>query len=466
MRSLAFKFLLALITVSLTVALLGAAMIHYTTQREFADLALNNAQRTFINRALTYYQLNGSWQGFNRALFQQLAPQQQLQNPQGQPPQNLPQNPQNPAYIFILADADGRVVVQVRPYRIGEMLPDELLAEGIPIFLETQLVGTVITSGEAPTLAPREQQYLESANLSLFYASLGALAVAVFMSLLLTGSLTRPLRELTKAMRVTARGEFGHQAEVRSKDEIGQLANDFNKMSAELAHLNEQRKQMTADIAHDLRSPLTVISGYVESMHDGVLKPTPERLKAILDEVRHLERLVEDLRTLSLADAGEISLNLAPVAPIGLLEQIRAAYQHAAERAGVTLSTQADVDLPRIQADPDRMMQVLGNLVSNAIRHTPRGGSIQCSVASNESGAGRPPSVVFAIRDTGSGIPAADLPRIFDRFYRVDDSRHDERGESGLGLAIAKSIVEMHGGTISVESQPGSGTTFRINLPL
>lgn len=462
MRSLTFKLLLAFIAVSLTVALLGAAMIHYTTQREFAELALNNAQRTFINRALTYYQLNGSWQGFNRAFFQQLAPQQQLQNPPPHQPQqpSLPPDPQNPAYIFMLADADGKIVVQVKPYRTGETLPADVLAEGTPIYLEGQLIGTVITSGNAPSLAPREQQYLESANLALFYASLGALAVAIFMSLLLTNSLTRPLRELTQAMRITARGEFGHQAVVRSKDEIGQLAQDFNQMSAELARLNEQRKQMTADIAHDLRSPLTVISGYVESMHDGVLKPTPERLKAIQDEVRHLERLVEDLRTLSLADAGELSLNLAPVAPDGLLEQVYAAYHHAAERVGMALTIQSESELPHIQVDPDRMMQVLGNLVGNAIRHTPRGGMV-----SVQSAVHHPSSIIFTVADTGPGIPVKDLPRIFDRFYRGDDSRQSSR-ESGLGLAIAKSIVEAHGGRISVESKIGEGTTFGIVLPV
>lgn len=460
MRSLTFKLLLAFVTVSLTVALLGATMIHYATQREFADLALNNAQRTFINRALTYYQLNGSWQGFNRALFQQLAPQQQSPR----------LDPQNSAYIFMLADAAGKVVVQVKPYHTDETLPAGVLAEGTPIYLEGQWIGTVIASGDAPALAPREQQYLESANLSLFYASLAAMAVAIFISLLLTSSLTRPLRELTQAMRITARGEFGHQAVVRSKDEIGQLAQDFNQMSAELARLNEQRKQMTADIAHDLRSPLTVIAGYVESMHDGVLKPTPERLKAIQDEVRHLERLVEDLRTLSLADAGELSLNIAPIAPAGLLEQIQVAYQHAAERAGVALTTRAESELPHIQADPDRMMQVLGNLVSNAIRHTPQGGSVsvQSSVISDQYSVNSSQLITdhylqFTVTDTGSGIPAADLPRIFDRFYRGDDARQSS-SESGLGLAIAKSIVEAHGGKISVESRIGEGTTFKIVL--
>ncbi|MBM3145275.1 MAG: HAMP domain-containing protein [Chloroflexi bacterium] len=482
MRSLTFKLLLAFIAVSLTVALLGAAMIHYTTQREFAEFALNNAQRTFINRAMTYYQLNGSWQGFSRALFQQLAPQQPLQYPSGQLPLLPPlQDPQNSAYTFLLADVDGKVVVPVKPYRPGELLPPDLLAEGIPMYLDGQVIGTVIASGEAPPLAQREQQFLKNSDSSLCFASLGALAVAIIMSLLLTHGLTRPLRELTRAMRVTARGEFGHQAVMRSQDEIGQLAQDFNQMSADLARLSEQRKQMTADIAHDLRSPLTVISGYIESMQDGVLKPTPERLNAIQDEVRHLERLVEDLRTLSLADAGELSLNLAPIAPAGLLEQVRTAYQHIAERAGVALTTQAEADLPRLQADPDRMMQVLGNLVSNAIRHTPEGGkvSVQWTVDSGQwavSGQRVPVirknaiplttdyCLLLTVADTGSGIPTADLPHIFDRFYRVDNSRQSS-SESGLGLAIAKSIVEAHGGKISVESELGQGTSFHVLLP-
>jgi len=358
---------------------------------------------------------------------------------------------------------------------VGEFVPDELLSDSIDIEIRGEVVGSVITLGELPPLDQRELRFLERTNNSLIFATLGATAIAMIISLVLTRGLTRPLRELTGAIRSLPQGGMGQQVSVRTRDEIGQLAQAFNLMSADLARLSEQRRQMTADIAHDLRSPLTVIGGYIESMRDGVLQPTPQRLNAIHDEVQHLERLVEDLRTLSLADAGELSLNLASISPAGLLEQVQAAYQHAAERKNLTLATSANGRLPTFNADPDRIMQVLGNLVSNAIRHTSEGGkiSVQCAVfseqvafSSQQPFSRHPSSVIFTISDTGSGIPADDLPRIFDRFYRVDDSRHGGEGESGLGLAIAKSIVEMHGGTIGVESELGRGTTFTISLPL
>jgi two-component system, OmpR family, sensor histidine kinase BaeS len=489
MRSLTPKLILAFVAVSLIVAILGAVIIRYTTQQEFSELALNNARNNFINRASTYYRTTGSWQGYAAIFFKQSAAQGQNQpnqqrppiqgqpqnQPQNQPPQTIPlPDPNNLQGItFMLVAADGRIVIPVRPYRAGEIILDELLADSVAIEVDNVMVGSVITLGEVPPLDQRELRFLERTNSSLIYATLAATAIALVISLVLTRSLTRPLRELTGAIRALPEGGIGQQVQVRTKDEIGQLAQAFNLMSADLARLNEQRRQMTTDIAHDLRSPLTVIGGYVESMRDGVLKPTPERLNAIHDEVQHLERLVDDLRTLSLADAGELSLNRSPIAPVGLLDQVQAAYHLAAENKNLSLTTQAAPNLPHINADPDRLMQVLGNLVSNAIRHTPEGGeiSIRCSVdkgqqLSSNSHLNTAHWILFTVIDSGSGIPSDDLSRIFDRFYRVDDSRHGAEGESGLGLAIAKSIVEMHGGEISVESELGLGTTFTISLPL
>jgi two-component system, OmpR family, sensor histidine kinase BaeS len=479
MRSLTPKLLLAFVAVSLIVAILGALIIRYSTEQEFDDLVLNNARNTFINRATVYYQTTGSWKGYAAFFFEQQDTNRQPQNqsnPGNRPPQGQQDQQQLPplgpqdrqGLTFMLADAEGRVVIPVRPYRVGEILSQETLTEGVAIEINGQSVGTVITLGEVPPLDAREQRYIERTNRSLLYATLGATAIALVISLVLTRGLTRPLRELTGAIRALSQGGIGQQVQVRTKDEIGQLAQAFNLMSADLARLNEQRRQMTADIAHDLRSPLTVIGGYIESMRDGVLKPTPERLNAIHDEVQHLERLVDDLRTLSLADAGKLSLNRAAISPVGLLNQVQAAYQLAAEKKNLTLTTQASPNLPDINTDPDRLMQVLGNLVNNAIRHTDQGGriNVQCAVSSQQSIARLPASVVFTVTDTGSGIPAEDLPRIFDRFYRVDDSRHGGEGESGLGLAIAKSIVEMHGGEISVKSELGRGTTFSIRLPV
>ena len=257
-----------------------------------------------------------------------------------------------------------------------------------------------------------------------------------------------------------AGGELEQQVTVRSQDELGELAAAFNQMSVDLARANELRRQMTADIAHDLRTPLTVITGYLESLRDGVLKPSPARFDAMYAEAQHLQRLVEDLRTLSLADAGELPMNRQPVAPEALLERVAVAYRHQAEGQKAALHVRVEPGLPQIHADPERMMQVLGNLVSNALRYTADGGQISLTAAQHGGG------LRLAVQDDGAGIAPEALPHIFERFYRGDSSRGQLEGESGLGLAIAKSIVEAHGGTISAQSTLGEGTTFAVFLPL
>jgi signal transduction histidine kinase len=217
---------------------------------------------------------------------------------------------------------------------------------------------------------------------------------------------------------------------------------------------------MTADIAHDLRTPLSVITGYLESLRDGVLKPTPERLGVLHGEAQHLNRLVDDLRTLSLADANELPLMRLPTAPQAVLERAAAAYRHQASRRNIALTTGCEPGAPEVFADPDRLAQVMGNLVSNALRYTPDGGCIQLTARREGDGA------VFEVRDNGAGMAPDVLPRVFERFYRGDGARPQPDGESGLGLAIAKSIVELHGGRIGAASNgPGQGSAFTIWLP-
>jgi len=305
-----------------------------------------------------------------------------------------------------------------------------------------------------------EETYLTRTNLGLLYAALGALAVALALGILLARALTRPIRALTVAIHAMAAGDLKQNVQVKSMDELGELAAAFNQMSADLDRLVKARRQMTADIAHDLRNPLTVIGGYIESMHDGVLKPTPERLSAMQAEVQHLERLVEDLRTLSQADAGELVLNREPVAVPALLERAVQSYRPLADKQGVRLTIEAEKGLPVVQADPERLARVLGNLISNSLRYTPEGGEIALKAQAHGGS-----QMKLTVSDNGQGIAPEALPYIFDRLYRADPAR--SRGEeSGLGLAIARSIVEAHGGKISAESEPGKGTTMTIVLPI
>jgi signal transduction histidine kinase len=231
-------------------------------------------------------------------------------------------------------------------------------------------------------------------------------------------------------------------------------------MSQEVARVNQLRRQMTADIAHDLRTPLTVISGYIESMRDGVLQPTPQRLALIYTEIERLQDLVGDLLMLSLADAGELSLNLQQISPKSLLEQAADIFRHQADQKNVAINVDAKSDLPEIRADQARMMQVLDNLISNALRHTPSEGKITLSAQVSGD------KLEICVQDTGEGIPAEDLPFVFSRFHRVDKSRHTETGETGLGLAIVKALVETHGGSILAQSVVGQGTTIQLKFPI
>lgn len=289
----------------------------------------------------------------------------------------------------------------------------------------------------------------------LLYGGGGAVLIGILLALLLTRTITRPVRELTEATQRLSHGELGHQVIVRSEDELGQLATSFNNMSIDLEKADRLRQQMTADVAHDLRTPLSILSGYTEALQDGKLQGTPEMYQVMHQQVAQLHHLIDDLRTLSLADAGELSLNRRPVDPKALLERVFLAYMPQAEAQNITLMLDAPDDLPSLMIDVERMTQVLNNLVGNALRFTPSGGTITL--------AGRPRQL--AVHDSGEGIAAADLPFIFDRFYRGDKARQRPEGESGLGLAIAKSIVDAHGGRIWAESEGlGQGATFWIEI--
>ena len=256
-----------------------------------------------------------------------------------------------------------------------------------------------------------------------------------------------------------AAGKLEQRVDVRSRDEIGELASAFNSMSAQLTQSNQARRQMTADIAHELRNPLMVMTGYIEALRDGVLRPSPERFDMMYEEAQQLQRLVADLRTLSLADAGELALMPQVVEPVVLLARAAESYTPSAQKAGIALFVAPGTAVPNVKVDVERMAQVLANLVTNAIRHTPAGGTVTLGAHREQGGA------VITVADTGEGIAPDALPRVFDRFYRADKARSQSSDESGLGLAIVKSIIAGHGGTVDVTSELGKGTTFTVHLP-
>jgi signal transduction histidine kinase len=461
-RSLTWKLTLAFLLVAITVALLVAVAIRLTGSGNFDRFLVEQGRNDFQANLVSYYQTRGSWEGVEEYIEQQYdQPPSPPGNVSGFGGGNPPPNFRRERHhLFGLVDAQGTVVLPLLPaFPTGTRVSQNVLARGEPVQVNGQVVGTILTATRPTGLSPEEMAFLRRTDTALLLAAGGAILVALLVGLVLARTLTRPLNALTEATHRMAGGELEQEVAVKSADEIGELAAAFNRMSREVARAHSVRRQMTADVAHELRTPLTVIAGYIESMRDGVLLPTPERLSVIYTEIEHLQNLVSDLRTLTQADAGELKLNKQWINSGELLQQAHAIFEHQAAQKGVNLGVIVTEGLPPVEVDEARLAQVMGNLLSNALRYTPAGGRIELGTALD---GGR---VTLTVRDTGQGIAPEDLPFVFDRFYRADKSRADENGESGLGLAIVKALVEAHGGTIEAESVVGSGTTFLIHLP-
>jgi len=290
-----------------------------------------------------------------------------------------------------------------------------------------------------------------------------AAAVVVVLALagtaLLSRRVLRPIADVTDASVSLGEGDLGRRVPVRGRDELAQLARSFNRMADSVQSSEERQRRLVADVAHELRTPLANLRGYLEALKDGVL-PGDQQLFADLHREAVLQqRIVDDLQDLALAEAGTLVYQPVPVDLAELLETCRTAHQPAADHAGVTLAVRAD-EPPVVSADPDRLRQVIGNLATNALRATPAGGSVTLTAGADPDGSAR-----LTVADTGHGIATEDLPHIFDRFWRADAARGRGTGGSGLGLAIARQIVLDHGGTIAADSRPGGGTTVTLHLP-
>jgi signal transduction histidine kinase len=264
-----------------------------------------------------------------------------------------------------------------------------------------------------------------------------------------------PLDDLLKAADHLGQGDYSVHVQERGPREVRSLARAFNHMAARLQEVNRQRRDLLADVTHELHTPLTVIQGNLEGMLDGVYPADEKNLRALLEETNLLSRQVEDLRTLALAESGALQLKKEPTDLALLVRETAAAFQAQADAAGVSLTVETAADLPWLDLDPGRLRQVLANLLANALRYTPAGGTVSICYAQADGQA------VIEVADSGPGIPPDELPHVFERFYKSTDS-----GGMGLGLAIARKLTEAHGGTIRAESAPGQGTTVRVLLPV
>jgi len=447
MRSITVRLLLAFLAISMLSVMLIVLSARWLTDREFRSYLFTQNRNSIITALTDFYNTNGTWSGVDVA----------LQAPgQTSPPRLF----SGGGRFFSLVDSSDYVVLAGIGDNVGDLLPLSDIRNGNPIKVNGKVVGTMVTRQPTINVNPAETDFLNHVMQVITLSALAVIAVGLLLAFLLSRTLTRPIRELTAATHAISAGRLKQEVPVRSHDELGELAASFNRMNAEMVRSTELRRQMTADVAHELRTPVSVIMGHAEAVHDGIMAPSLESFEIIRDEVERLDGLIEDLRTLSRADAGELPMEFQMVSPARLLEKIQAMHKQHAARKNIAIDLQVEPDLPEISADPGRMVQVLSNLVDNGLLYTPEGGRVRISARVVAE------DLEIRVQDSGPGIAEDELQLVFERFYRSDPSRQRNEGGSGLGLAIAKSIVEKHDGRIWAESKPGQGTTIVIHLPI
>lgn len=305
-----------------------------------------------------------------------------------------------------------------------------------------------------------DMAFSDATLLSLGVAVAAAIVTAVILSWVVSARVVRPVRKLAGAAERISHGAHAARVPVRGTDELAQLAGAFNDMAASLQRAEDNRRQLLADVAHELRNPLATVESYVEALADGVMPADEENWAAIRTETKRLSRLVDDLQRVSRAEAHKLDLHLARTNPAALLHDAVRAAGPAYAAKGVNLQSHEEPSLPEVEVDRERIAEVLANLLTNALRHTPSGGYVHASV---ERGPG---VIALSIADTGEGIAAEHLERIFERFFRIDRARSRASGGTGIGLAIVRAIVEAHGGTVTATSDGvGQGATFTLRLP-
>jgi signal transduction histidine kinase len=386
---------------------------------------------------------------------------------------------------IILTDASGVVVADSQGELLGQQyqpgtpsmglpppLPQEEQAEqqfqpdspgmGLPPPppQEGNNVGTFYISPEPSTVFPSPLGLSQATSRFLILGALLAAAVAFVITYFLSRRISAPVKALTLAARQLGQGDLSQRVQSKDKSELGELAQAFNSMAENLERSEQLRRNMIADIAHELRTPLSNLKGYLEAIHDGMVKPSPDAISSLDEEAIMLSQLVDDLQELSLAEAGELKLDCQTEDIRKLLKQTVSIKRVQADAKEVSISASLPKKLPPVNIDSRRIGQVLLNLIDNAITHTPRGGTITITAKKLNNW------VEIGVEDTGEGIPAEHLPDIFERFYRVDKSRARATGGTGLGLAIAKSLVEAHGGKIEARSEEGKGSCFSFTIPV
>jgi len=361
---------------------------------------------------------------------------------------------------YVIADLDGRVISDSTGDLIGERINTGLSKPFAAFLIEKKPVLAYIVPLETYNLVAIESQFNTSVNRSLIIAIALAGLVGLLLTYFLSRSILRPVDELITAARAMEKGDLNQRVSVRGRGELGELANAFNAMAEGLTRLEQLRQNMVTDVAHELRTPLSNVRGYLEALRDGVMEPTPETIASVYEEAMLLNRLVDDLQELAMAEAGQLKLVFQPVDIKDVIEKAVGSLISQAKDKEINLVADLPDDLPLIETDAERLGQVLRNLLKNAIVNTPPGGEIRIQARTIDS------QVEVSVQDNGIGISTEHLPYVFERFYRADKSRARTTGGAGLGLAIVKQLVEAQGGQVAIDSQVDAGTRVTFTSPI
>ncbi len=459
MNSLFWKGMLAFLVVIIVAVGAVAALTGRLTETAFRRYTLthNAMWDQTTERLASYYERRGAWAGLQEALEALIDQRQHMRGRR----EGMMGGPPDTMIDFRITDRRGQVVADTQGPPRGSISRTQL-NNGIPITAGGETVGYLVPAPVRPPNWPLDAAqvaFLARIRRTLWIAALVALGVALIIGGLLFRSITAPLRKLTTAAQAIAEGDLSARAPVRGQDEVGQMAAAFNQMAESLDQMEKARRNQTADIAHELRTPLTVLQGTLEAMLDGVYPTDQENLQAALTQTQTLSRLIEDLRILALADAGQLELHRTRLDPAAFLRETVDSHRPQAQEKGIALRLEPLPPLPPIKADRDRLTQVMGNLLSNAFQYGSEGGAVTVSAQRDTA------SVTISVADDGPGVPSEYLPHIFKRFWRVDPARSRATSGFGLGLSIARHIVEGHGGRIWAEETVGGGLTIKFTLP-
>jgi signal transduction histidine kinase len=363
---------------------------------------------------------------------------------------------------IILTDASGMVVADSGGDLLGEQYHPKAPGKPMSPPWGKNAIGILYISQASSTAMEIDSLQLlyNAIGRFLLWGSLVAVAIALLITFFLSRRILAPIKALNLASRRLGKGDFSQRVPAKDKGELGELAQTFNSMASDLERAERLRQNMVADVAHELRTPLSNLRGYLEAARDGVIKPDAKTIRSLSEEALLLSRLVDDLQELSLADAGALKLVRQGEDIARVIDQAVVAMRAQATAKGASLLANLPRRLPLCDIDSHRIRQVLRNLLENAVAHTAKGGTITVTARRQEKW------VRISVTDAGEGIPPKDLPNIFERFYRVDKSRARTTGGSGLGLTIAKRLVEAHGGKIEAQSKLGRGSRFSFTLPV